>query len=68
MEISKFERKQAVKNTVKITESAVRRYDKKIKLTNLSHERERSSALGAFFFLKIRDIRKETDPFALKMP
>ena len=38
-----------MKNTVKITESAVRRYDKKIKLTDLIHERERSRALGAIF-------------------
>ena len=37
------------KNTVKITESAVRRYDKKIKLTDLIHERERSRAIGAIF-------------------
>ena len=49
VEIWKFKRNQAAKNTVKIAESAVRRYDKNIKLTDLGHERERSRALRAIF-------------------
>ena len=65
-EIEEFEITQAAKNTVKQTESAVRRlsswylerYGKEIKLTDL--KKHDAAELLRHFFLEIRDTRKET--------
>ena len=65
-EVEEFEINQAAENTVKLTESAVRRlsscylerYRKEIKLTDL--KKDETAELLKHFFLEIRDTRKET--------